>query len=171
MFGDIVRNLRNARNLNQVQLARELGVSKQTISNWENNNILPSIEMLTSIARFFSVSTDYLLELDSRRYIEVTDLSLEEISHIQQLINDIKKTNWAFIFIRDCAAFSFAVPICSEFRISMFLIALIILYFLSLYNLPSHISFTPSEYFFFFAYSRQTHLYFHPTANYTKLIL
>ena len=93
MFRDIVRNLRNARNLNQVQLAKELGVSKQTISNWENNNILPSIEMLTSIARFFSVSTDYLLELDSRRYIEVTDLSLEEISHIQQLINDIKKTN------------------------------------------------------------------------------
>lgn len=93
MFGDIVRNLRNARNLNQVQLAKELGVSKQTISNWENNNILPSIEMLTSIARFFSVSTDYLLELDSRRYIEVTDLSLEEISHIQQLINDIRKSN------------------------------------------------------------------------------
>lgn len=44
MFGDIIKKLRLSHNLNQVQLADELNVSKQTISNWENNNILPSIE-------------------------------------------------------------------------------------------------------------------------------
>lgn len=91
MFGDVIKNLRKSYNLNQVQLAENLGVSKQTISNWENNNILPSIEMLISIAEYFSVSTDYLLELSSRSYIEVTGLSLEELTHIQLLINDILK--------------------------------------------------------------------------------
>lgn len=91
MFGEIIQTLRKSRNLNQVQLAKALNVSKQTVSNWENNNIMPSIEMLLSIARYFSVSTDYLLELTDRSYIEVTGLSSDELAHIQQIIDDIKK--------------------------------------------------------------------------------
>ena len=62
MFGDVIKKLRTAHNLNQVQLAGKLNISKQTVSNWENNNILPSIEMLVKIAQFFMVSTDYLLK-------------------------------------------------------------------------------------------------------------
>lgn len=94
MFGDRIKSLRLSHNLNQVQLAEQLKVSKQTVSNWENNNILPSIEMLVKIASFFSVSTDYLLELDDRRYLEVTGLSDSHLAHIQQIINDIlEKTN------------------------------------------------------------------------------
>lgn len=89
MFGEIFKNLRKSRNLNQVQLAEKLNVTKQTISNWENNNILPSIDMLTKISQYFSVSTDYLLELNNRIYLEVSGLTLEQISHIQQIINDI----------------------------------------------------------------------------------
>lgn len=76
MFGDIVKKLRLSYNYSQVQLANELSVSKQTVSNWENNNILPSIEMLIKIADFFSVSTDTLLELDNRKYLEITDLTV-----------------------------------------------------------------------------------------------
>lgn len=91
MFGEIIQTLRKSRNLNQVQLAKALNVSKQTVSNWENNNIMPSIEMLLSIARYFSVSTDYLLELTDRSYIEVTGLSSDELAHIQQIIDDIIK--------------------------------------------------------------------------------
>ena len=89
MFGEMIRKLRTAHSLNQVQLAGKLGVSKQTVSNWENNNILPSIEMLVKTAEFFSVSADYLLELDSRRYIEVTGLTDTQLAHIQQVIRDI----------------------------------------------------------------------------------
>lgn len=89
MFGEIMKTLRTSHNLNQVQLAAALNVSKQTVSNWENNNILPSIEMLVKISQFFSVSTDYLLELDHRHYIEVTDLTDVQLAHIQQIIRDI----------------------------------------------------------------------------------
>lgn len=89
MFGDTIKSLRISRNLNQVQLASELNVSKQTVSNWENNNILPSIEMLIELSRFFSVSTDYLLELTDRKYIEVTGLTDKQLSHVQQIISDI----------------------------------------------------------------------------------
>lgn len=89
MFGDLLKTLRLSHNLSQVQLAAELHVSKQTVSNWENNNILPSIAMLITISRFFSVSTDFLLEIDSLRYIEVSGLSDGEIAHIHQIIRDI----------------------------------------------------------------------------------
>ena len=89
MFGEIIKKMRTAHNLNQVQLANALNVSKQTVSNWENNNIQPSIDMLVKISRFFSVSTDYLLELDDRHYIEVTNLTEIQLAHVQQVINDI----------------------------------------------------------------------------------
>ncbi len=89
MLGDIVKKLRLSHNYSQVQLANALSVSKQTVSNWENNNILPSIDMLIKLSDFFSVSTDYLLELDSRKYIEVTGLTDTQLAHIQQIIKDI----------------------------------------------------------------------------------
>lgn len=88
-----VRDLRKARNITQVQLAKTLCVSKQSVSNWENNNILPSIEMLVRIAKYFSVSTDYLLYLDDRKYVETTNLDKKQIAHFQQLMDDVAKNN------------------------------------------------------------------------------
>ena len=93
MLGEVIKKLRTAHNLSQVQLANGLNVSKQTVSNWENNNILPSIEMLVKTARFFSVSTDYLLELNDRQYIEVTGLTEIQLAHIQQIIQDLSEKN------------------------------------------------------------------------------
>ena len=46
--------------------------------------------MLVKISQFFSVSTDYLLELDSRSYIEVTGLTDVQLAHVRQIIDDIK---------------------------------------------------------------------------------
>lgn len=57
MLGDNIRLLRSVRGISQVELGEKLNVSKQSISNWENGNIQPSIEMLMKIADFFSVST------------------------------------------------------------------------------------------------------------------
>lgn len=91
MFGDVIHNLRKSRNFSQVEIAKRLGVTKQTVSNWENNNILPSIDMLVKVSKLFSVSTDYLLELEDRSFLEVSGLTLEELSHVQTIINDIRK--------------------------------------------------------------------------------
>lgn len=94
MLGNQIRTLRKSRNISQVTLAKALGVSKQSVSNWENDNIPPSIEMLKKIAIYFSCSTDYLLELDtSRDLIEITGLSVDQISHIQAIINDYQMLN------------------------------------------------------------------------------
>lgn len=50
MLGQRINELRIAMGWSQVQLAEKLSISKQTVSNWENENIQPSIEMLIRIA-------------------------------------------------------------------------------------------------------------------------
>ena len=89
MFDERIKELRSAHNLNQVELGKKLGVSKQCICNWENNNIQPSIDMLIKIARYFGVTTDYLLGLDNSKYINVDGLTIQQRDHIQNIINDI----------------------------------------------------------------------------------
>ena len=85
-----IREIRIAKKISQVELAKTLGVTKQSVSNWENDNIQPSIEMLTRIADALSVSADYLLGRDEKRYIDVTGLPEEAIQRIQALIDIIK---------------------------------------------------------------------------------
>ena len=96
VLGEQIKKLREARNLSQVQLAKELNISKQSVSNWENENILPSIEMLMALSNYFSVSTDFLLGLDHRQFIEVSGLTTEEIAHIQVLIQDLLSKNQTY---------------------------------------------------------------------------
>lgn len=93
MLNEKIKELRIARGLTQVELASDLGVTKQCISNWENNNIQPSIDMLIKIATYFSVTTDFLLGLDSKKQIDVSSLTEKQISNIRQLINDISANN------------------------------------------------------------------------------
>ena len=89
MFSETLKKLRLSHNLNQVQLAQKLNVSKQAISNWENNNIQTSIDILIKIADIFSVSTDYLLGRDQQTSLDVSGLTPTQQAHIQQIINDI----------------------------------------------------------------------------------
>jgi len=91
MLNQQIRKLRLARNISQVELAKALGVTKQSVSNWENDNIQPSVEMLMKLADVFSVSTDYLLGIDSGEYIDVSGLPDETISHIRQIVEDFMK--------------------------------------------------------------------------------
>lgn len=90
MLGERLFLLRTQNGMSQIKLADILGKSKQSISNWENNNILPSIDMLVKLSDIFQVSTDYLLELDDRRRLDITGLTDEQLEHIQLIINDMR---------------------------------------------------------------------------------
>lgn len=92
MLNERIKELRLLNGYNQVELAKKLEITKQTVSNWENNNIQPSIEMLEALANLFSVSTDYLLGRESKRSLDSTGLSNLQINHVQQIINDIRKS-------------------------------------------------------------------------------
>ena len=95
MLNENIKKLRTSFKISQVELAEKLGVTKQCVSNWENGNVLPSIDMLVKLAGFFNVSTDYLLGLSGNNLLSVDGLSETETSHIKLLINDLitKKRN------------------------------------------------------------------------------
>ena len=63
-FGQRLRDLRAEKNLGQVPLAYELGVSKAIISAWELDMADPTLSNLIKIAKFFNVSIDYLAGLE-----------------------------------------------------------------------------------------------------------
>lgn len=59
-----LRQLRLEANLSAKKLAQQIGVSDAAIINWENNVNDIKGEYLIKLARFFGVSTDYLLGLE-----------------------------------------------------------------------------------------------------------
>ena len=79
------------RGLNQVEFGKIMGVTKQCVSNWENDNVMPSLEMAAKMADFFAVSIDYLIGRDCKTDLDVRGLSDDEISHIALIINDLRK--------------------------------------------------------------------------------
>ncbi len=91
MLNERIKTLRLAKSISQVDLAVMLNVSKQSVSNWENDNIQPSIDMLIRLADIFNVSTDYLLGRDIRRNLDTDNLTDSELEHIQIIINDIRR--------------------------------------------------------------------------------
>lgn len=91
MLHEQIRRLRMARGITQVELAHRLGVSKQSVSNWESNNIQPSIELLEKIADLFGVTTDYLLGREPLRVLDVSGLTAQQIAHLQVLVEDLRQ--------------------------------------------------------------------------------
>ena len=91
MLGKRIHELRVSFGWNQVQLAQKLNVTKQTVSNWENENIQPSVEMLVRLARLFHVTTDYLLGLEDTQRIDVSDLPDRFVAHLVHIITDYKE--------------------------------------------------------------------------------
>ena len=90
MLGQRICELRMALGWSQVELAKKLSVAKQTVSNWENDNIQPSIEMLVRLAKLFGVTTDYLLGLENIPRLDVRELPSNVIAHLAQLIEDYR---------------------------------------------------------------------------------
>ena len=59
-FGERLKELRQERNLSQVQLAKEVDVGKSIISLWEKNECEPTLSKLIALSEYFGVTIDYL---------------------------------------------------------------------------------------------------------------
>ncbi len=70
-FGNRVRLLRLENCLNQVQLAKALGTTKQNIYQIETDKNYPGIKLMIALADFFKVSLDYLFGRTSQRTMNV----------------------------------------------------------------------------------------------------
>jgi len=62
-FAEKIKMLREEKNLSQLQLANILQVNQTTVSTWELGKKLPDFPNIVKIAKFFDVTSDYLLGL------------------------------------------------------------------------------------------------------------
>ena len=68
--GDALKNARVGAGMTQAELARRLGVTPQTVSQYERGRINPKFETLKRIADAMDVSVDSLLDESMRAQIE-----------------------------------------------------------------------------------------------------
>ena len=61
-IGANIKRLRRNKGVTQEQLGKELGISSQAVSKWENESALPDILILPKLADYFGISIDELME-------------------------------------------------------------------------------------------------------------
>jgi transcriptional regulator with XRE-family HTH domain len=66
IIGEQLRDARQKHQLSQEQIAEMLGVSRQTISNWETSKSYPDIERVMRLAEIYHLSLDELLRGDQQ---------------------------------------------------------------------------------------------------------
>ena len=92
-FGSTLKQLRKNRNLTQKELGLKIGLSKVVISKYETGMGYPTFDVLIQIARYFGVTTDYLLGVSGSKTIDVSALTNEQTHIIQQLVSEFTKAN------------------------------------------------------------------------------
>lgn len=104
MLGDRIKLLREERHLKQEELARDLSVAPSTIGMYETNKRQPNNDLIIKLAKYFNVSTDYLLgksdirnpeeqikqEFEFAYHKEMEGLSDEEIADALRFYKQIK---------------------------------------------------------------------------------
>lgn len=80
-LGNKIVKLRKREKLSQEILADKIGVTRQTISNWELNITKPDAEHIKKMSKIFNISIDELLDNDIRDIIE------KKISNTEKLTN------------------------------------------------------------------------------------
>ena len=70
MLGDNIKKYRRENKISQEALGEKLGVSRQSISLWENNQTQPSLENIVALAKIFNVTTDALLAEEAKAKAE-----------------------------------------------------------------------------------------------------
>ena len=90
-----IKSARTRKNMTQMNLADEMGVSYQAVSNWERGNSMPDISKLPELCRVLDISFEELVGEDgsatdiTKRLMqnEGAEVSLEEMAKVGQLVN------------------------------------------------------------------------------------
>lgn len=85
-----IRDLREDRDLRQIDVANVTGIDQQTLSNYETGKTSPDSYAIIKLAEFFGVTCDYLLGVTDRNLANNSDV-LNEIEDIKKRLESIKR--------------------------------------------------------------------------------
>lgn len=92
-FGDKLKSVRKSRHITQLELSKRLGVSKGTISAYEQSLSYPSIETLTKLCFILDTSADYLLGISDDLPFKMGGLTEEQVQSILQFVSVVERAN------------------------------------------------------------------------------
>ena len=84
-LGSKIQQIRKEHGLSQEQFADQFHVTRQTVSNWENNRNYPDITSLRQISESFGISFDTLLKEDEA-YLKRVDDSVKKVPVLKRLL-------------------------------------------------------------------------------------
>ena len=85
-----IRELREDKDLRQIDLSEATGIDQKTISNYETGKTNPDSWAIIRLAEFFGVTCDYLLGVTDRNLRNAGDV-LAEIENIKSSLREIEK--------------------------------------------------------------------------------
>ena len=88
-----IKNLRVNSGMDQVQLAKRLGITKSAVNSWETGTNSPSLSYIIKLAHIFGVSTDYLLGVNERLTVDITSLDEEQKQAVIFMIKLFERDN------------------------------------------------------------------------------
>jgi Predicted transcriptional regulators len=104
-LGEKILELRKKFNYTQEKLANEIGVSRQTLSNWESDITSPNIEQAKQLASLFKVSlddlTNHLVEVECSKKNILFDLIGKSCFLESYEIDDYRMSNKTLCKILD----------------------------------------------------------------------
>ncbi|MBP1544288.1 MAG: helix-turn-helix transcriptional regulator [Oscillospiraceae bacterium] len=90
-----IKNLRVHSGMSQVQLAERLGITKSAVNAWESGTNSPSLSYIIRLAQVFGVSTDYLLGVNERLTVDITNLDELQKQAVTLMIKLFERDNEA----------------------------------------------------------------------------
>ena len=96
-LGGQIRRYRSERGMSQDDLAGRIFVSRQTISNWENDRTYPDVQNLLLLSNLFDVSIDQLIKGDLGTMKQALDKDVRSMKILNMILYGLA----AVIFIVD----------------------------------------------------------------------
>lgn len=90
LLGNKIKELRTRNKMSQSQLADRLGLTRSVISAYERDLRTPSYDVLIKLTQIFKVSSDYMLGLGTKKDIDSTGLTNDEIDAVNYMIKTLK---------------------------------------------------------------------------------
>lgn len=74
-LGDRLRDLREARDLRQNEVAAALNISNKLLSSYERNISIPPADTIKKLCEYYNASADYLLQIQISQPVDIPDKS------------------------------------------------------------------------------------------------
>ena len=84
-----IKDLREDRELRQVDVAERVGIDQRSLSNYETGKTNPDSETIIKLARFFGVTCDYLLGVSDSNLLGEREI-VRELADIQKRLAEIQ---------------------------------------------------------------------------------